>query len=132
MRLLTEEICLAVPPGHRLAWRGSIRLQEVARELFIAMKPGYDLRDLTDGFCRQAGFVPTIVCEGDEPAAIRPLVGAGLGVAVLLASSWRLVPEREVVPLHMEEPDCVRTIGLAWPGARIGSSPWPPARLAGS
>lgn len=112
--VLTEEICLAVPPGHRLEGRDAIHLREVAREPFIAMKPGYDLRDLTDVFCRQAGFTPAIVCESDEPAAIRQLVAAGLGVAFLPASAWRAASERRLAQLHIEAPECQRTIGLAW------------------
>jgi LysR family transcriptional activator of glutamate synthase operon len=42
------------------------------------------------------------------------MVGAGLGVAFLPASAWRVVPESEIVRLHIEEPGCMRTIGLAW------------------
>lgn len=112
--LLTEEICLAIPPGHRLAGRGSIHLNKVAQEPFVMMKPGYDLRDLTDNFCHQAGFVPTIACEVNEAAVIRQLVSTGLGVAFLPASAWRVVSESEMVRLHIEEPTCLRTIGLAW------------------
>jgi DNA-binding transcriptional LysR family regulator len=112
--VLTEEIFLAVPSTHRLAERSSIRLGEVADEPFISLKPGYDMRDLTDQFCRQAGFAPQAVCEVDEPAAIRALVRAGLGVAFLPAASWRFVGEPEPVPLHVEAPSCQRILALAW------------------
>jgi len=112
--VLTEEIFLAVPSTHRLAARGSIHLDEVADEPFISLKPGYDVRDLTDQFCRQAGFSPRAVCEVDEPTAIRALVRAGLGVAFLPAASWRFVDEPEPVPLHIAAPACQRTLGLAW------------------
>jgi DNA-binding transcriptional LysR family regulator len=112
--VLTEEIFLAVPATHRLAERGSIPLGAVADEPFISLKPGYDLRDLTDQFCGQAGFVPQSVCEVNEPAAIRGLVRAGLGVAFLPAASWRAVGEPDPVPLHIEAPTCQRILHLAW------------------
>jgi LysR family transcriptional regulator, transcription activator of glutamate synthase operon len=112
--LFTEEILLAVPPRHRLAGRGRIALGEVAAEPFISAKRGYWSRDLTDDACRQAGFIPDIICEGDEPGAIRNLVAAGLGVAFLPTSSRRAGAGPEVAWLHITEPVCQRTVSLVW------------------
>jgi DNA-binding transcriptional LysR family regulator len=112
--LFTEEILLAVPPRHRLAGRGCISLREVAAEPFISAKRGYWSRDLTDAACRQVGFVPDIICEGDEPGALRSLVAAGLGVAFLPTSSRRAGAGPEVAWLHITEPVCQRTVSLMW------------------
>jgi LysR family transcriptional activator of glutamate synthase operon len=112
--LFTEEILLAVPPRHRLAGRGRISLSEVAAEPFISAKRGYWSRDLTDEACRQAGFIPDIICEGDEPGALRSLVAAGLGVAFLPTSSRRAGAEPKVAWLHITEPVCQRTVSLVW------------------
>ncbi|WCK56533.1 LysR family transcriptional regulator [Aneurinibacillus sp. Ricciae_BoGa-3] len=112
--LLTEEVYLTVPPGHPLSARGSIDLREAAGEPFINMKVGYGFRDITDEFCRQAGFTPSFAFEGDEPAVIRSLVKAGLGVAFLPALSWMVAPEPAPERLHITNPVCQRTIGLAW------------------
>jgi DNA-binding transcriptional LysR family regulator len=113
-RLLTEEVYLTVPPGHRLVGRGSIDLHEAANESFINMKAGYGFRDITDEFCRRAGFTPTFAFEGDEPAVIRSLVKAGLGVAFVPALSWMDTPDPVPERLHIAHPVCQRTIGLAW------------------
>jgi len=83
--LLHEALYLAVPPGHRLAERSRIELGEAAEEPFIALKKGYQFRSLVDELCRQAGLAPRIVCEVDETSAVRALVRAGLGVALLPA-----------------------------------------------
>jgi DNA-binding transcriptional LysR family regulator len=115
--LVTEEIFLIVPLQHHLAGHESIELREAANEPFISLKPGYGLRDLTDQYCQQAGFTPCIVFEGDEPAAIRGLVRAGLGIAFTAEFSWRSVindAELAVRRLRISEPRCQRTIGLAW------------------
>lgn len=112
--LFTEDILLAVPPRHRLARRGRIALGEVAAEPFISPKRGYWSRDLTDDACRQAGFTPDIICEGDEPGALRSLVAAGLGVAFLPTSARRASAEPEVAWLHITEPVCQRTVSLVW------------------
>src|SRR5215510_5318270 len=112
--LFTEEILLAVPPRHRLAGRGHIPLAEVTAEPFISVKRGYWSRDLTDEACLQAGFIPNIICEGDEPGALRSLVAAGLGVAFLPTSSQRAGAGPEVAWLHITEPVCERTVSLVW------------------
>jgi DNA-binding transcriptional LysR family regulator len=112
--VVTEEILLAVPAKHRLARRRRVDLSEVRDEPFVSLKRGYDTRDLTDGFCLQAGFTPRSVCEVDEPAAIRALVRAGLGIAFLPEASWRTTGEDEPLPVHIGRPRCERSLGLAW------------------
>jgi DNA-binding transcriptional LysR family regulator len=112
--VLTEELLLAVPSKHRLAQRRSVDLADVRDEPFVSLKRGYDTRDLTDAFCLQAGFTPKSVCEVDEPAAIRALVRAGLGIAFLPEASWRTTGEEEPLPVHIERPKCERSLGLVW------------------
>ncbi|MCR8842414.1 LysR family transcriptional regulator [Paenibacillus sp. SC116] len=110
--LQTEEIMLAVPSTHRFAERSSIRLSEVANDPFINLKEGYSFRRITDEFCNKAGFIPNLICEGDEPAAISSLVRAGLGVAFLPAVAKRELPPLHL--LHIEEPLCQWTPHLIW------------------
>ncbi len=118
--LMTEEIYLMVPPGHRLAERTSIDLKEVEHEPFISLKPGNTIRDLTDSFCRQAGFTPKVAFEGDEPSTIRGLITASLGVGFVSELVMRNVTSEPswkngaVIPLHIKEPRCQRIVGLAW------------------
>jgi len=117
--LLTEDIRLAVPTWHPLAQRSSIRLQEVAEEPFICLKPEHSLRRLTDSFCQQAGFRPQIAFESDEPSTIRGLIRAGLGIAFVPSLSWRgAVEPTVVVEIPIAEPRCQRTIGLSWLSGR--------------
>ncbi|ARZ65204.1 MULTISPECIES: LysR family transcriptional regulator [Bacillus] len=110
--LMTEEIVLAVPSTHRLKDRHRIKLSEVADDPFISLKPGYSFREITDNFCRLAGFTPNIVCEGDEPAAISGLVRTGLGVAFLPIAAKKELPPLTL--LHIEEPICQWTSHLLW------------------
>lgn len=112
--LLNEEIYLAVPPDHPLAERESIHLSEVAHDSFISLKPGDSFRDLTDRFCRQAGFAPRIVFEGDETETIRGLVRAGLGVCFIPRLMVRSIPHLTARVLPVAEPRCRRQLWLAW------------------
>lgn len=112
--LVTEEIFLAVPKGHRLVGRESIDLSEVAGESFISMKQGYGFRDITDEFCRQAGFTPNIVFEGDVASMLSSLVNAGLGITFMPSPRLRDFSVQLPVLLHIDRPACYRTIGLAY------------------
>lgn len=120
--LFTEEILLAVPPEHPYAGREEVALSELAGEAFVGAKPGYWLRDLTDMACRQAGFVPLVVCEGDEPGALYGLVAAGLGVAFLPASSRRESTGPAVSWLRLTPSSCERTVALVWRNDRYLSA----------
>ena len=112
--LLTEEIFLIVPPKHRLAGHETVPLREVVGEAFASFPVGNGLRDLTDSLCRQAGFTPHIRYEGDEPAAIYELVEAGLGITFAPAIAWRQAGKPKRTWLHITEPLCQHTLGLAW------------------
>lgn len=112
--LMTEEIFLIVPPGHRLAGRDTIFLHEVKEESFISMNSGYGFRNLTDEFCREAGFKPFIAFEGDEPGVIGDLVRQGLGIAFVPALSLLWNSDSWSKRLRIIEPKCRRTIGIGW------------------
>ncbi|MBW7456806.1 LysR family transcriptional regulator [Paenibacillus sepulcri] len=110
--VFSEDVFLAVPPGHRLAERGSIRLEEVADEPFIGYKEGILFQPMNDGFFRKAGISPKYVCQVDEPASISNLVRAGLGIA-LIGGCGR----SPGVPLHLlriEYPVCQRNFQIIW------------------
>lgn len=110
--LITKEIFLIVPQEHRLAGCQSIDLKEVADESFISLKEGYGIRDLTEKYCRQAGFIPNIVFEGDIAASLVDLVNSGLGI--LMAPTFKGIdlPQKPVF-LRIKEPICNLTIGLS-------------------
>ncbi len=111
--VLHEEVFLAVPPGHRLADRGSVALSEVADEPFIGYKEGFIFQKMNDVFCREAGISPNFVCRVDEPAAIASLVRTGLGVAFAGGCNMG-ASSTPLTLLHIERPVCRRTFQLAW------------------
>ncbi|WP_189006845.1 LysR substrate-binding domain-containing protein [Paenibacillus marchantiophytorum] len=112
--LLTEEIRLLVPKGHRLAGRGQVKLAELANEPFISLKAGFGLRESTDEFCQRAGFAPNIVFEVEEPRLMQTLVRSGVGIAFIpeLFGLNEIDPETE--SLTIMDPECTRTLALSW------------------
>lgn len=113
--LTEQELFVAVPTDHRLADRSSVRLAELADEVFVMLEPGYGLRQITDDLCGKAGFTPTVAFEGQESDTVRGLVAAGLGVALLPA--FEPHPPPGVAEIRLDPP-VTRKISLAWSADR--------------
>lgn len=111
MPVLKEDVYLAVPQGHRLAGRKSIRLSELAEEPFIGYKEELPFQKMNDLFFQEAGIIPNFVCRVDEPTAIASLVRAGLGVALVGNCGG---PNSPLQLLHIESPVCQRHFRVAW------------------
>jgi LysR family transcriptional activator of glutamate synthase operon len=112
-RLFTQPLVLAVPPGHRLAKRDEIRLEEVADEDFVMLRPSWELRTQTGELCRAAGFTPRAAFEADDLSVVRGFVASGLGVAVVPAdgaAGSRLALRQVMIADHGAR----REVGLAW------------------
>jgi DNA-binding transcriptional LysR family regulator len=113
--LITEPLLLAVPRDHRLAGRRRVRLEEVAGDPWIGMRPGYGLRTTTDALCARAGFAPQVAFEGEDVVTLRGLVAAGLGVALLPTPRAAGATIATRAPhLRVADRGCSRTVGLAW------------------
>jgi DNA-binding transcriptional LysR family regulator len=106
-----QHIYVAVPTRHRLAAAENVRLEELADETFIANPPSYNLRQLTEIWCGEAGYTPNIAIEVTEFGTIRELIGRGLGIA-LLPHDDRTPPEITEIPLTGGSYS--RPIALAW------------------
>jgi DNA-binding transcriptional LysR family regulator len=110
-----QPLVLTVPAEHRLAGRAWVRTAELAREAFVATKPGYGLRQITDELAAAAGFTPTLAFEGEQVDTLRGLVAADLGIAVLPAAEP--APPQGVVEIPLR-PKATRHIGLIWAADR--------------
>lgn len=98
-RLLAEEdILLALSEKHPLAQKKELQLPDFRNDGFISMPKGRSLFRLSETLCREAGFVPNITIQTDDPFYIRKYVSLGLGVALIPAFSWEgLFPENVVL-----------------------------------
>lgn len=119
--LLREQLCLAVPLDHRLSGRRRAGLCEVAGEPFVALRPGFGMRELSDELCSRAGFSPSITFESTEIPSMEGLVAAGLGVAITpRPRTHRETPE--VSYLRLTDHGAHRDIGLV----AVQQRPLPP------
>ena len=117
--LFTQPLVLAVPLDHPLAKLTEVRLDQVADEDFVMLRPSWELRAQTDRLCREAGFVPRLAFESDDLAVVRGFVAAGLGVAIVPADGFApgetYGRERH---LRLVDPGAHREVGMAWPSER--------------
>ena len=67
-----------------LAYKEDLTVADLENEKFII-----GLSNQTHEECKQAGFVPNISFESNDPAYVRKYIEMGLGVAFIPAVSWR-------------------------------------------
>ncbi|MUM18975.1 LysR family transcriptional regulator [Mycobacterium sp. CBMA271] len=114
----SQHIHVAVPADHSLAAAAELHLGDLAGETFIANPPSYNLRQLTETWCREAGYTPNIAIEVTEFSTIRELISRGLGIA-LLPHDDRTPPGIIEIPLAARYH---RSIALTW-GATTHAAP---------
>jgi LysR family transcriptional regulator, transcription activator of glutamate synthase operon len=122
-RLYVDQLCLAVPHGHRLSSRARVRLSAAAGEPFVMLGDRAGLRQLTDDLLAEDGVSPDIVFEATEIPTVEGLVAAGFGVAVVPIPRDGSKPKTVHVPLS--NAGAKREVGLVWDRHRTLP---PPAR----
>lgn len=121
-RVLKEEIYLAVPQSSPFASANSIRLEQAEKASFISLDQEKPFSVLTKSYCQSCGFDPNIVFQSDNPATVRELIGAGLGVAFWPKYSWGEAESANVKLLHITNPRCSRQLYVS-KNSRKPSSP---------
>lgn len=110
IKLLEENILLAVPENSRYSFDKSISLKQVEQEGFISFSGMRPFRIICDEYCKQAGFSPKIIFESDNQESIRNLIDSNLGIAFWPEFSWGKLTAKNAVMLSIEEPKCSRII----------------------
>ena len=88
--LLKEDILLAMPDTNPLASHASVNLADFEKADFITLQQGVALRNITDFYCRAAGFTPHVILESDNPGTVIYQSGSRR----LLCSTYHLVRRR--------------------------------------
>jgi LysR family transcriptional activator of glutamate synthase operon len=112
-QMLTEELLLIAPPGHRLSRLERASLAELSGEPFIGYRRGSALRDTVDAALRAAGAVPQVAFESDELVNVRELVAQSLGVSIVPRSTVEGDGPR-VAAIPVGPPTLARPLTLVW------------------
>ncbi|MEZ0054057.1 DNA-binding transcriptional LysR family regulator [Mycobacterium sp. MAA66] len=107
----TQQIRAVLPTGHPLAARRRLRLDDLRGETFIANPASYHLRQITENWCSDSGFVPHVPVEITDFSTIRELVGRGMGIALLPHDEHT---SRRVREIPLTPNTYRREIALAW------------------
>jgi DNA-binding transcriptional LysR family regulator len=107
-----ERMTVAMPRRHRLARRRSVTWRMLAGEplLMVRREAAPIVYDRILAACQTAGFSPRIAQELHDVHAVLAIVGAGLGVAVIPASTQRPVT---VVARALTDPVVTTKLGVA-------------------
>ncbi len=116
-----EKIYLAVPDNEKYRERTSVCLAEVSGEGFISLLGSREFRYICDRFCQHAGFTPRIIFESDNPAAVKNMIAANMGIGFWPEFTWGSIENDQVKLLEIEEPVCQRDIIITYNMNKIDS-----------
>ena len=116
--LFTEELLLALPPGHRLTGKRTVNAADLDGERLIVMKEGHCLGDQVLGFCDRRDLRPTISFRSAQLETIQGFVKSGLGISLIPAMATQ--GERNDLPEYrsLQSPKPERKIVAFWPKQR--------------
>jgi DNA-binding transcriptional LysR family regulator len=112
--LFVEPLFLALTPGHPLANRRRIALEDVRDEPFIILQDMHCLGDQVLSFCKANGCQPRIACRSAQIATIQSLIAAGQGISLLPAMARRADRGNGRVYHELAGTPPTRTIAVAW------------------
>jgi DNA-binding transcriptional LysR family regulator len=109
-----EPLLLALPSGHPLAGRSSMRLAEVANDAFVSQprELAATLYDRLVKLANKASFQPLIAQHAQQINGLLALVAAGLGLA-LVPASMRTVRLAGVSYVPLEDSDAYLLLAVA-------------------
>ena len=87
--LFTEELLLALPPGHALTRKRTVSPGDIKHEPFIVMKEGHCLGDQVLNFCDRRDLKPTITFRSAQLETVQSLVRSGMGISLVPAMAAR-------------------------------------------
>lgn len=109
-----EKIYLAVPDNEKYRHRRKVNLADLAEEGFISLQGSREFRYICDRFCQHAGFTPNIIFESDNPAAVKNMIAANMGIGFWPEFSWGEMQNDRIRLLEIEEPICQRDIIITY------------------
>jgi LysR family transcriptional regulator, hydrogen peroxide-inducible genes activator len=122
--LFTEELLLAMPPGHPLTRRKIVGAADLEAENLIVMKEGHCLGDQVLRFCELRGVQPRISFRSAQLETVQALVTSGLGLSLVPAMAAKAAQATGPAYRSFVVPRPVRKLVACWPKHR------PPGRAA--
>jgi LysR family hydrogen peroxide-inducible transcriptional activator len=122
--LFSEELLIAMPPGHPLARKRAVNASDLEGERLIVMKEGHCLGDQVLGFCDRHNLHHRISFRSAQLETIQSLVRAGLGISLIPAMAAQRDRHHGPAYRSLNSPKPNRQIVAVWARQR------PPGRAA--
>ena len=106
------------PPGHWLAGRTRVSLDEIAGEPFVGVPQGYGARDAMTSYYQEKGITPHFAVETANTHMVEMYVEKGLGIALIPKSFALQSPYSQAHWLDLEE-EVPCPIGISWVSDKI-------------
>ena len=113
IKLMDEEILLAVGHSHPLAKERFVRLEDCKNEKFLVNEASFDRRAVIDN-CKAVGFEPNITLCSNEPRMIDEALENGQGVSMVPANVFyeKYIDNNPVVALRFSDIEVFRFISI--------------------
>ncbi|QXE02611.1 LysR family transcriptional regulator [Terribacillus sp. DMT04] len=118
-QLWSDQLYVYVSDAHPLAWKQQLTLEEIEKEPFLLISPGFSARVMFEQIVEKYGLKPNVAFESEDIMTILGFVAAGQGVALLPAFENLQVQHVRSIPLR--EPT-QRNIGIAIRDGSVRSS----------
>lgn len=114
VQLEQDQFVVALPRGHALAQRGSLRLSDLAHEFFVTYSAtaAAGLQAALMLACQSAGFLPKVSQEAVQVQTLLALVESGTGIALVPSVMQRYVSDKLVYRALDDLPDAA-AVGVA-------------------
>jgi len=114
--LYKEPFAVAMPAGHRLARRSSIRIADLAHETLLLLEDGHCLRDQALDICAGSDVHEKQDFRATSLETLRQMVASGVGITLLpeLAGRGAYGNARGVTVRPFVKPVPTRTVGAVW------------------
>lgn len=119
--LFQEELLLVVPPGHPLADKPQIRMNDVKPFPFVLLDEAHCLSDNIVSFCRQRSFQPVAVERTSQLTMVQELVSLSHGVSLIPAMTRDVDQSDRRVYRSFTGQKPTRTIAVVWNPYRFQS-----------
>src|SRR6202142_4356289 len=114
--LYKEFFTVAVPNGHILAGKSTVRVQDLKDQCLLLLEDGHCLRDQALEVCSRVDVREAEDFRATSLETLRQMVVAGLGVTLLpeSADDSPFGSQRGLTIRHFAQPAPTRTVGAVW------------------
>jgi len=112
--IFDDELTLAVGKKHRLAKKGTVKVDDIRDERWILFERGASIRRATDAFFKEAGMVPEKALESNDTYFIKLMIERGLGISLMPGWAVKEEVERgELSRLRIQDHKLMRSVSMA-------------------